>query len=763
MQYFREFFHSLFFYPIGDNAWLVAGVAAALLAIVVLVGPGKDRLPLRNRLKLALIRAAIVLLIAFGMLRPTLVYFSPHRESATLILLIDQSRSMLVHDGLNNQTRWESVVATLKDSVPALRNLADSEFEIKAYSFDAEIHPLEIKDGKLTLPDSPPGDETAIGADLDDLLNQEAGKRVLGIVVLTDGRQQALPPRDAPPQDVAAKLRHQGYPVFPVVYGRSGGLGGRQDVAVTEFPTPASVFVKTQMSIHGEISVAGFVNRAIPVRLFMEMPDGKMEQIDEKKVTAKVDGQIVPVDFTYTPQTPGEFKLMMEAEPQPGELVTTNNRQSSIVQVLKGGLRVLYIEGELRVEQKFIRRSLDASRDIKVDSIRIDPHYKEETKPKDMKEMFSQGKYDVFILGDVDSRVFDREELEQLKDAVSRGKGLIMLGGFHTFGPGGYYDTPLADVLPVVMDRFERDNLDPPYRTDVHLPGPVQMQPTPRSLQHFALALAAGVNENKAAWAKLPPLEGANKFEKIKRDAVILAEANGKEDQPILVSQEFGRGRVIAFAGDSTWRWVMHGFEASHKRFWRQIVLWLARKDQMNQGNVWLRLENTRYFPGNRVEFTAGAQTPQNEPVPDAEIKAEIIRPDGKRVPVVTVRTEDHATGSFRDTKQPGDYKIEVTATRPGEPPESAAARFIVSQQDLELDNPSADRDSMTAVAKSSGGEVIEPEQLPEWLAELMQKTAYLEVKQETKVTLWDHWFFFAAVIVLLTLEWWLRKKWGLV
>ena len=47
-----------------------------------------------------------------------------------------------------------------------------------------------------------------------------------------------------------------------------------------------------------------------------------------------------------------------------------------------------------------------------------------------------------------------------------------MLGGFHTYGPGGYYDTALADVLPVVMDRLERQRLDEPVRDDVHLAGP---------------------------------------------------------------------------------------------------------------------------------------------------------------------------------------------------------------------------------------------------------------------------------------------------
>src|SRR5208282_3500498 len=119
-----------------------------------------------RRLTLALIRCGIILLVVLGMLRPTLVYTETHKEKATLVLLIDQSRSMLVRDSLNNKTRWDSLLATLEDSVPALRNLG-REFEIKAYTFDAEIHPLEVKEGKLVLPESPTGQETAIGADLD--------------------------------------------------------------------------------------------------------------------------------------------------------------------------------------------------------------------------------------------------------------------------------------------------------------------------------------------------------------------------------------------------------------------------------------------------------------------------------------------------------------------------------------------------------------------------------------------------------------------
>ena len=163
-----------------------------------------------------------------------------------------------------------------------------------------------------------------------------------------------------------------------------------------------------------------------------------------------------------------------------------------------------------------------------------------------------------------------------------------MLGGFQTFGPGGYQETPLGGVLPVGMDRLERQQPDEPLRADLHWPGPLQMKPTTAGLLHFALSLAADQRENEALWAKLPPLDGANKFHDLSPGAVVLADAG--PDRPLLVAQQFGDGRVLCFAGDSTWRWWMRGYEPLYKRFWRQIVLWLTRKDKAQQGGVWIRM-----------------------------------------------------------------------------------------------------------------------------------------------------------------------------
>ena len=309
------------------------------------------------------------------------------------------------------------------------------------------------------------------------------------------------------------------------------------------------------------------------------------------------------------PTTPGEYKLTLETPAQPGELVTTNNHLSTFVTVLAGGLKVLYLEGDLRVEQKFLRRSLDASSDIKLDYLRLDAHDRL-AHPQDLAPLFAHGAYDVYMIGDIDSSVFKPAELQSLAEAVRGGAGLIMLGGFRTFGGGGYGGTPLADVLPIKMRRLERLRPDDPLgaRSDLQLSGPIAMRPArPVGTRHFVMALAPAA-ENEHAWEKLPPLEGATKWSGLKLTAQVLAET--PEGRPLLVAQEAG-GRVMTFAGDTTWHWWMQGHEAEHKRFWRQVVLWLAHKDNQNQNNVWIRLAQRRFAPGSRMEFNAVLKPPK--------------------------------------------------------------------------------------------------------------------------------------------------------
>ena len=79
------------------------------------------------------------------------------------------------------------------------------------------------------------------------------------------------------------------------------------------------------------------------------------------------------------------------------------------------------------------------------------------------------------------------------------------------------------------------------------------------------------------------------------------------------------------------------------------------------------------------------------------------------------------------------------------------------------MDNASADAATLESLAAMTGGQSLAPEQLPELVQRLTQETQHLEVQQETKKTFWDTWDVFLTVVALLAMEWYLRKRWGMV
>ena len=94
---------------------------------------------------------------------------------------------------------------------------------------------------------------------------------------------------------------------------------------------------------------------------------------------------------------------------------------------------------------------------------------------------------------------------------------------------------------------------------------------------------------------------------------------------------------------------------------------------------------------GNIAENSGGPHTLKYGVTTNHVMGVEIVLPDGNRRPLSLVRQEEHFAGSFRDTQAPGDYAVEVKVLQKGQEYGSSRGRFTVFQQDLELDNASAD------------------------------------------------------------------------
>ena len=67
------------------------------------------------------------------------------------------------------------------------------------------------------------------------------------------------------------------------------------------------------------------------------------------------------------------------------------------------------------------------------------------------------------------------------------------------------------------------------------------------------------------------------------------------------------------------------------------------------------------------------------------------------------------------------------------------------------------------AVGAMINGAALAAEELPSLLKKLAAKPPELKEEVVAKVTYWDTWPFFLLFVGLLSAEWYLRKRWGLV
>ena len=199
---------------------------------------------------------------------------------------------------------------------------------------------------------------------------------------------------------------------------------------------------------------------------------------------------------------------------------------------------------------------------------------------------------------------------------------------------------------------------------------------------------------------------------------------------------------------------------------WRQLVLWLARKDDDTRQPVWVKLDGRRYQRGSRVEFAFGARDQQSQPIEEADFQVAVEQPDGTQISLRPNRRREEFAGSTSETAQPGDYIVRVTAQHEGRALGSAEARFTVPDRDMELDQPAAEPTllaSLAGITAEAGGAGLAPEELPDLLEQLKSRTKDFEEEITAKQTLWDSWPMLLSVVGLLCTEWWLRKRWGLV
>jgi len=766
-----------------SREWLPVSVGVSALVILVsLWGYGRARLPLRLKLAGITLKTLGIALLCFCLLEPQWVREKTVPKANIIAVLADNSQGMTIRDAGSTTSRAEEMAEALKPIPGGWQEALDENFVIRRYTFDTRRRPT----GEFDSLDFKGRASSLIGStrELGELFS---GRPLAGILLFSDGNATDGNAADV---DSLGTLP----PVYPVVMGTDSDI---RDISITNLVQVASPFEDAPVTIHCDLTATGFGSDD-PIEVRLLDPDGTVIETQ-----SPVAAESMNLKFEVKPEALGVSFYTVEAgqvqppagQPVEAEATLANNRRIVAVERRREPYRILYVAGRPNWEYKFLKRALDDDPQVDlVGLIRIakrepkfvflgrggessNPLFKgfggddegerydkpilkrlnvkdeEELKdgfPKSAAELFG---YHAIILDDLESAFFMPHQRELIRRHVSeRGGGFMMLGGQESFTQGGYENTPIAELLPVYLQRRGAvtpvDNLEFKLEREGRLSRWLRLRKTEA--------------DEADRLDDMPRFRVLNQVDRIKPGATVMVsmlDKNG-EKLPALVVQRYGHGKSAALLVGDMWRWQMagDGKREDLPRAWRQIIRWLVAEVP---NRVQLDTKDLSDAAGLHRKLTVRARDAEFKPLGFANVELSVL-PGGDESKAVDLSVESGAeTGAFESSYRLGEEGGYVARAKVRD----EAGQMIGEVEAGWASNPAADEYAslqpnvslMEKLAERTGGDVLAVSDLAGWANELPMKKA--DVMKPFPTTLWHLPWMFAAALLLLVTEWWLRRR----
>jgi len=734
----------------GWTLWLLILAAMAGIAALIWrqVPKPASRLSLQRASVIWALQSLLVAVLLLMLWQPALTVTELQPQQNVVAVLVDDSRSMGILE--NGTSREAQAVKALQGGVLAA---VARRFQTRLYRFDSRLTRIADLQGL-----QPVGAATHIGASLRQLAEETADLPVGAVVLLSDGSDNA----SGVDADTLAALRNRHIPVHTVGFGAELSA---PDVEIDAATVAARALADSRLAAVVRFHQRGFAGRQS--RLLVR--EGE-HVLGSRNVTFNADGAPQSETVLFNTGPAGVKALQFALDAQPGEQNVANNALTRLVTVDADQRSVLYVEGEPRWEYKFIRRAAEDDRILRlVSMLRTSENklYRQNVQdPKELAEGFPTRAADLFayhglVIGSVEATYFTPAQRELIRAFVDRrGGGLLLLGGRFALADGGWGASGLADLLPTAL---------PAGRNTFHV-DPANVQLTPAGADSTITRLVDDPVANAERWKKLPYLMDYQDPGTAKPGAAVLAtlEAAGHR-MPLLVTEQYGRGRSAVLATSGTWRWQMSlpPDDPSFSLFWQQLLRWLVTD---SHGRVVAAVDAPELQDDGHAALSAEVRDEDYQPVADAVVEAHVLGPDGlsARVPLTPVRG---APGRFRaewNAEQTGDYLTEITAARAatgtahaGQPLGRDVLSFRRVDGAAENFHTSQNRELLTRIARLTGGRYWRADELDTLADQISYSPAGISIHGARD--LWDMPALLLLILVLAGGEWLLRRQWGII
>jgi hypothetical protein len=715
----------------GSTIFLIILLLAAVAFSYFVYRKTVPPVPKAVRYLLMSIRALAVILVILLLFEPILSITRKKQEKPVLAVLVDNSASMGLEDQKVNRPKAVQQVLSSDLFKKPVDNL-DMEFYQFSYQLSERLD---------TVPDSIEfvGDGTDIQRVLTELKEKMAEKYFAGVILITDGA-------DNLGENPARYASTYGVPIHPIAIGDPQE---QKDVLISNYVTNEIVYSDVKVPVDVFVRSSGFKETRIPVNLTYQN-----KTIDSKIVTLSGSGLEQKVRLQFIPREAGFYKYEIKLPQLEGELTHLNNVKSFYVKVIKSKLKVLIFAGGPSADFVFLKRALEADKNLNI-----------QTLVEKGRGVFYQGttaspldnlaEFDCLILLDFPRRSSNRQTLTQIKSILAQGKPVLFV-----FGKNVDFEklwtlkefTPLAAKPSLGRERL------------------VYLRILPQGIYHPIFQISEDEFENREKWQELPPIfsnyERVVLHPKAQTLAVVdilRSDVVRKQRTPLMAMLQSGTRKSMAIFGYGLWRWdlLMWGVNKSnesYQRFLQNTVRWLVTREDSKLVRITSNKEI--YRSGEQVKFTAQVYTKDYLPVDGAEVVVNLQGADEAQQLSLSNMGEGRYEGSFQ-VLEGGDYQFEGTAHLQGRVLGRDRGKFTVEEFKLEYQDTRMNEDLLKRIAAESGGEFYTLENFSNLKEKLEFPEKYIVLSNEWEV--WNKPFLLIVGVFLLGLEWFIRKRKGML
>jgi hypothetical protein len=586
--------------------------------------------------------------------------------------------------------------------------------------------------------------------------------RRTAVVLITDGQHNTGPS----PLQTARILGSQGVSFYGVSIGASLQAA---DLAITGLEHPDLVFQKD--TVRGVMVIADRMPQERPFVAQIRYADEVLWQqqlVSQNAGERRVEFSF-PIEELVTKlgsQFASDLKqhtipLAFQASitPLAEESETANNERSMRLAAIVQNNKVLILDGRSRWETRYLRNAFERDSQWTVTTIIAGPGTDDlvlrrgDTDgafPATREALFA---YDLVIFGELAPELLTDTEFEWLRDFVEvRGGGMVFVDG-------------QRGTLRMLASKSMGTLLPVEWLPEKLEASPGSFQLTDKGATEPALVLAGDDQQNRRFWTSLPasrslvPVNGLP-------GAEVLVEAHvGDRKYPAMVTQTVGAGRVLYMAFDETWRWRYKAADTWHQRIWNQLARHvMPRPFAVSDEYVSIDTGAVRYDFGDAVDVRVRLLNLEGRPALEASADA-LVWKDGSLVSTISLNADADVAGIYRGripALPEGEYEVSVRAAGYSDAVLKARSRFVVQPPESgEMTQTAANEPLLKQMAAASTGAFLREEDMGQLLELLAPLSSGRVIESDTLI--WQSYWWFGAIVLLLTVEWILRKRAGLL